>query len=1075
MSEEEATETTSPVKRKHDGQEEEENVETAAKVTRRTPKHEDDKSITLYEAYIDGGQGEWVRQGLSEVDALLCVTIPASCVLNVKENSRVKVYEEEDSMLTRYTRSETKCSVQPTSIYYMCLPGVLPLSSKHMSHPWGVTPDPNGYSDYLTFIQTVGTFSPAGHSISTPEKIKVSLKPHQQRSLYEMRLRESYPELISPMNTFVFSERIGSGKSLTLLSLIAEAPIIDVNSHSEMTTKNVTTHDRANPSWVAFKHDTRFEVKSSLIVVPHAIYLQWLYYIRTQTALTVLPIGTQRSIVSLGKTKEAILEQLNSVDIVLLKATMTKNFFSGIGEVDAELVPKEVRAHGASAFYHMLPYLTPGAREQAEKLFPLIPDPYVFPSQKHDGSLVQDDYVFASDTFASRRLCDVEELSEHIERHFKQMRSHVQRLRMGRYGGIASDFTENQTFVRLLSNMGRLYSDLAAATDMTTPIGLIPPKGRVFGTGLVFQRVIIDEADTIHIPSCPTMLGKVTWLVSASLSNLLVPGGGYIFNGSKKQLLVGIASKSGMIRDRLSLLFKDPLVYRALRSTFLGCIVKNHSKYVDDCLALPVPTYIFTKCATPRVITELFRVLGADDIGDRMQRLVFASLNAGDSTSAAALLRSRIAELEESQQLRDHRIHGILSTDGDDDDDDEDDDEDLEEYPPELRAALDKQRQQQQEQEQQHQQKQSGGGAEAAAVPVVETMDNVVELAKLLIEKTIQNNRTKILFNETKIAKYNYRIKVIEEKLLAGGMSQEQSAQLRSKSRAATARIKKLHLAINELKLATSRLEYNAKVVAQRSSEMVGKADDDCPLCFDSMETDECRILMTCCLKIICSECKACLLDHDHLECSFCRAPSALKHSVPFSSFSAKENDEDENTAVSAEAASAVNKLRTEAAAAAIERTGPVYPTKLVYLIETIRKSPGKRILIFAQFTSMFSIIQKKLEKYNIPCSALKGSPAHIMNVLTKYRAGHCPVLLLSANHFGAGINLVETDIIFLYHRMDKALEEQVIGRAYRLGATHSVQVNRLCYENEYEAFDAPVTTAQMEKEEMEEDTLSDL
>ena len=59
-------------------------------------------------------------------------------------------------------------------------------------------------------------------------------------------------------------------------------------------------------------------------------------------------------------------------------------------------------------------------------------------------------------------------------------------------------------------------------------------------------------------------------------------------------------------------------------------------------------------------------------------------------------------------------------------------------------------------------------------------------------------------------------------------------------------------------------------------------------------------------------------------------------------------------------------------------------------------------------------------------------------------------MLLLNAKYCGAGLNLQCTDEIIIFHRMCKDLENQVIGRAQRIGRDSRLKVNYLCYDNEY-------------------------
>ena len=73
-------------------------------------------------------------------------------------------------------------------------------------------------------------------------------------------------------------------------------------------------------------------------------------------------------------------------------------------------------------------------------------------------------------------------------------------------------------------------------------------------------------------------------------------------------------------------------------------------------------------------------------------------------------------------------------------------------------------------------------------------------------------------------------------------------------------------------------------------------------------------------------------------------------------------------------------------------------------------------------------MIKKDLNEY------LKGHTGHIKSIIQDYKDNKVNILILNAKFFGSGLNLQMTDDIIIYHRMDKKLEKQVIGRGQRLG-----------------------------------------
>ena len=125
-------------------------------------------------------------------------------------------------------------------------------------------------------------------------------------------------------------------------------------------------------------------------------------------------------------------------------------------------------------------------------------------------------------------------------------------------------------------------------------------------------------------------------------------------------------------------------------------------------------------------------------------------------------------------------------------------------------------------------------------------------------------------------------------------------------------------------------------------------------------------------------------------------------------------------------------------------------PKKLDVIIDYILENPKRRVMVFSEYESTFNLIQDSFKKNKINYSKLQGSSDRISNIVNKFKDNEFQVLLLNAKNFGAGLNLQFTDDIYIFHRMSVDLETQVIGRAQRIGRKIPLQINYLCYENEY-------------------------
>ena len=122
---------------------------------------------------------------------------------------------------------------------------------------------------------------------------------------------------------------------------------------------------------------------------------------------------------------------------------------------------------------------------------------------------------------------------------------------------------------------------------------------------------------------------------------------------------------------------------------------------------------------------------------------------------------------------------------------------------------------------------------------------------------------------------------------------------------------------------------------------------------------------------------------------------------------------------------------------------------KLLLLEELVRSAvaSGHRILIFSQFTSMLSIIQKQLEKADISSFYLDGHTPSFerTGMADRFNKGERSVFLISLKAGGTGLNLIGADMVIHYDPWwNPAVTDQASDRAYRIGQTKVVHVIKL-------------------------------
>ena len=120
-------------------------------------------------------------------------------------------------------------------------------------------------------------------------------------------------------------------------------------------------------------------------------------------------------------------------------------------------------------------------------------------------------------------------------------------------------------------------------------------------------------------------------------------------------------------------------------------------------------------------------------------------------------------------------------------------------------------------------------------------------------------------------------------------------------------------------------------------------------------------------------------------------------------------------------------------------------------LIDTLHEEKRK-VLVFSQFTSMLSILEKEIKKKKIKYTKLTGSTRKREEAIDKFTKGNAEIFLISLKAGGVGLNLVEADTVIHYDPWwNPAVENQATDRAYRIGQDKAVFVYKLIVENSIE------------------------
>ena len=131
--------------------------------------------------------------------------------------------------------------------------------------------------------------------------------------------------------------------------------------------------------------------------------------------------------------------------------------------------------------------------------------------------------------------------------------------------------------------------------------------------------------------------------------------------------------------------------------------------------------------------------------------------------------------------------------------------------------------------------------------------------------------------------------------------------------------------------------------------------------------------------------------------------------------------------------------------------------SKLDQCMELIRDgiSSGHKILLFSGYTSMFSIIEKEIQKQGIKYFKLTGATkvSERINLVNEFNTNsNIKVFLISLKAGGTGLNLTGADMVIHYDPWwNASAENQATDRAYRIGQKNNVQVYKLITKNSIE------------------------
>ena len=155
--------------------------------------------------------------------------------------------------------------------------------------------------------------TPESPTAKQPEKIKTEMKLHQLAALNYCTSIEEDKKINIDNKYFetsigIIGDKVGSGKSLTALSIIANKPILRKTLDKQWTNGYIN---------VSQKHNDISYIDINVIVVPHGLIKQWTNYIKNDTILKYVVVNTAKTI----KPFKEDINKLRDYEVVLVSST----------------------------------------------------------------------------------------------------------------------------------------------------------------------------------------------------------------------------------------------------------------------------------------------------------------------------------------------------------------------------------------------------------------------------------------------------------------------------------------------------------------------------------------------------------------------------------------------------------------------------------------------------------------------------------------------------------------------------------------------------------------------------------
>ena len=215
-----------------------------------------------------------------------------------------------------------------------------------------------------------------------------------------------------------------------------------------------------------------------------------------------------------------------------------------------------------------------------------------------------------------------------------------------------------------------------------------------------------------------------------------------------------------------------------------------------------------------------------------------------------------------------------------------------------------------------------------------------------------------------------------------------------------------------KLEIATCEEDIIKKDIVKLGIRFESMLKDVCSICTEKLKTP---IMEPSCQNLFCGECLLTWLQQKQ-SCPLCRAKVDTAELVYLSSQEGIE----------------------------VETPKEKQTTPLEKVIELLRFNKEGKFIIFSAYDETFNPICRRLKDESITFTLVIGNRKSREKSIESFKNGKTQVIFLNSNFNGAGINLQEATDIILYHEMQTTSQNQIIGRANRIGRLKPLHVHHL-------------------------------